>query len=1322
MKRNKKTNVKNLTIIFLLCLGCLPFLHNLNLSTTANNSENDTMNSVINSFTPQTKIASSNNLTVAILNTDGTDQPSYFNGGWSNNYTVLYNGLVGNGYNTILINNTNILSGVLANVSVLIMIDNVPNDTASTVVKNWYLAGGSILSFDSSICFLNWAGILPAEAANTDGYLTYWDYNAPSSGIVVDNSSPIMVGYNIGDTIYGQSGDAEYNNSAIMSSSAAPYYIPLVKASAGSNFDLISAYAPPTGGYVVQDWDRQQFSVTANQMLIMNMINWLMSVSPVTDNLRVSLQVPQFIQQNQTVTLNATVTNNGFNTEQSINVTLWINGSKVANQNISTLTPGMSTFVYYNWNTSILGSYNITAYVSPVINETYLSDNIAQQVVQVRVPSTMAILMDQDPWGYSSIEDALNLYGISYDIISSTEFGTISLSGYSKVVIASNQPQAFNDAILNNKLWLETYVSNGGVLEINSATNAVWNGSLPGGATYTALTSDSISIGDPNSPMLNTPNIITASELNNWGSSVHGYLSGVNFSDIVLSSNGSTVLAEQKFGAGFIIISSQTLEFAYGNSKSKILENVLLDYSMMSTDHNLYVTLDPIGAQAINSTTTINATVFNVGKNNETNVVLQLWINQNLTDSHVFSVIDSGTNVTYSYAWTPMQMGFYNITAYVLPVINESILYNNKYTQNAFVIDPNRRSIAILNANSTDLPSYWNGGLSNNYLNLYNGLINAGFPTIIVTNNDILSGALVNVSVLIMIDNAPNDAASTVVKDWYFAGGSILSFDSSICFLNWAGILPAEAANTDGFSTYWDYGSPSSGVVVDNSTPIMAGYNIGDIIYGQSGDAEYINSAIMNSSAAPYYFPLVKASAGSNLDLISAYAPPSGGYVVQAWDNKHWDNTANDQFILNAINWLSTVTPVDHELRAIVSTPQLTVPNQQTTLNITCVNQGIKNETNVEVDLFINSVLVHTFTIANFLSGSIVDFSYLWTPATIGTYNITAYIVPVFNESNILDNQETKFVQVTIPLSVTIGSYINYDSSGSIWGTFTYEYMLDATHVYVDGYQSSYGNFWFSVDINSGYINAGSMWVGYYFPAQISANLTIGSAADWLDQNGTVTGSFVYNWNGESISAWNVSFSPTYFAYFQQSTGLWIYSNYNGYEITMVDTNLIPDTISPILIMTPVNISYVQGSYGNSLSWIAEDLHPGSYVIFQNGMLVNQSYWISNLAVKISVDGLSVGSYNFTIVFTDSWGNEVSNSVYVTVTADTTTSNPISYSIPFSTNPSPSSPTTESPPQTSDSSNSFQTINTSPGFGLIIFIALISIASLVRLFRIRKQR
>ena len=80
-------------------------------------------------------------------------------------------------------------------------------------------------------------------------------------------------------------------------------------------------------------------------------------------------------------------------------------------------------------------------------------------------------------------------------------------------------------------------------------------------------------------------------------------------------------------------------------------------------------------------------------------------------------------------------------------------------------------------------------------------------------------------------------------------------------------------------------------------------------------------------------------------------------------------------------------------------------------------------------------------------------------------------------------------------------------------------------------------------------------------------------------------------------------------------------------------------------------------------------MEPGTYEIFKDGVSVASGPWHSSAEeISIGVDGLTVGEYNYTIVFTDVSGNSASDEVLVTVSEESTSTT--------TTTTTPSTPTT----------------------------------------------
>jgi hypothetical protein len=122
-------------------------------------------------------------------------------------------------------------------------------------------------------------------------------------------------------------------------------------------------------------------------------------------------------------------------------------------------------------------------------------------------------------------------------------------------------------------------MANGGVFEFHGAASD-WGGlTMPTGFTSVFGLSNSISIQSPGHRILTTPNIIGDIELDDWDYSTHGDLLSLipGYSEILRNdSTGAPTLAVLDWGAGWLIATMNTLEWAYDHGYSPILENVLL--------------------------------------------------------------------------------------------------------------------------------------------------------------------------------------------------------------------------------------------------------------------------------------------------------------------------------------------------------------------------------------------------------------------------------------------------------------------------------------------------------------------------------------------------------------------------------------------------------------------------------------------------------------------------------------------------------------------------------------------------------------------------
>ncbi len=82
-----------------------------------------------------------------------------------------------------------------------------------------------------------------------------------------------------------------------------------------------------------------------------------------------------------------------------------------------------------------------------------------------------------------------------------------------------------------------------------------------------------------------------------------------------------------------------------------------------------------------NRTMTIDATVKNIGINNESNVTISLLLNETVLNQTIISSIQTKESIDVSFSWVPVEEGCYNLSVNVSAVAGETLLDDNmRYT------------------------------------------------------------------------------------------------------------------------------------------------------------------------------------------------------------------------------------------------------------------------------------------------------------------------------------------------------------------------------------------------------------------------------------------------------------------------------------------------------------------------------------------------------------------------------------------------------------------------------------------------------------------
>ena len=99
----------------------------------------------------------------------------------------------------------------------------------------------------------------------------------------------------------------------------------------------------------------------------------------------------------------------------------------------------------------------------------------------------------------------------------------------------------------------------------------------------------------------------------------------------------------------------------------------------------------------------------------------------------------------------------------------------------------------------------------------------------------------------------------------------------------------------------------------------------------------------------------------------------------------------------------------------------------------------------------------------------------------------------------------------------------------------------------------------------------------------------------------------------------------------------------------------IVDMTNPVITVSPNNFTVGEGYTGQSISWTATDLNPYNYTIELQGtgIVAGPTAWTSGNAISYNIsDGFGVGSYIYTVNFTDDYDNFISNTVTVTIASE----------------------------------------------------------------------
>ncbi len=202
---------------------------------------------------------------------------------------------------------------------------------------------------------------------------------------------------------------------------------------------------------------------------------------------------------------------------------------------------------------------------------------------------------------------------------------------------------------------------------------------------------------------------------------------------------------------------------------------------------------------------------------------------------------------------------------------------------------------------------------------------------------------------------------------------------------------------------------------------------------------------------------------------------------------------------------------------------------------------------------------------------------------------------------------------------------------------------------------------------DSAYVDAFEIWMN---EVSFMMRPTIDSPSDFSYEAGSTGHSITWNPSSYSPASYAVDvngtpevsgdWTGTSTTYSVDGLDLGVYvvtltvTDKNGETASDSVTVTVVDTTSPVLLASPNNLQYEEGTAVHLLNWTYSDLLPDSYWLLIDSETVESGNWDGSM-ISVNVGGLSAGTYSVTIAVNDTSGNTATDMVQLTVTAPPTT-------------------------------------------------------------------
>lgn len=756
---------------------------------------------------------------------------------------------------------------------------------------------------------------------------------------------------------------------------------------------------------------------------------------PAHELIAYGLVTPPYLEPGTSGTVNASILNFGDNDETGVTVQLLANDTVVNSASLD-LVSSDSTTVSLTWTPTVEGSYNVTFYVVPVPGEMNVENNALSGDVYVGFPVKAFVMRSAgniegdiitnwqaltSQWylfGDSAVcidYSTLNKQDITYADIASTRADVLIISCAYDPYAGWQYSDSEIDAITR-------YVHEGHGL---IATAGTFYYQVPNNNKLAPLfgINDTIQWGETGTDLLqllNTthpifakvpdplvfPQVGTAFPSDGrWSSNE---LAGGKY--LGLGHNQESAIVTYR---GLVYI-SPWLEVIppYYHHHLQLLYNAIVWSSYQKPQHELIVSLEAPAHLNPGDSTLLNATVANQGSSNETNVELQLLVNDAILDYVDISELSTGESYTLNYIWTPTVEGTHNVTVYAVPVSGEENVANNVKSVDVTVMTfPDILVVADDDAsnkiNGTSRPQFESALAAAGYGYMVWNESTDGRPSlefmkvfklVIWTCGDYWSGAV--------------DATDASTLELYLAqGGCILLEGEDIGY--------DHQSSTDDFMinvAHAMYGIDSASApgltVTDPTHPVTIGL--------LSSFLWLVNPIFpdgVNPTNGGFQVIRYTDTSWTAVTVFDGKAVHTGSVVYCSFPLNCLGQPETDTLVADSVGWL---LPKQHDLTVTLEAPPFLSVNASTVLQATVYDTGLNDESGLNLYLLINDNVVNSATVPGLQVGDSYAIVYVWTPTAIGSYNVTAYAPPVAGEEYLVNNDVTKSVDVISPVDVAV--------------------------------------------------------------------------------------------------------------------------------------------------------------------------------------------------------------------------------------------------------------------------------------------------------------